>query len=287
MGARQIGDIKELTEIVKPSIAVITGITSQHLETFRKIDNVIKTKYELIEHLEEGGKAFFSHDNDYTMEMFKKCPHEKHIAGIKNTLSNEVYADNIKYTDKGTSFTLHINGEKQSCITSLLGSHNVSNICLASSVACSLGLTLSEICSAIPKIKPIKHRMELVEGNNGVIIIDDSYNANAEGVKSAIKVLSEFGGKKYVVTPGIVELGIKENEINFMLGVGLSKVCDGVILVGRARALKIREGLLMSGFDDSKIFMVAGLEEAKAKIQEIAKEGDVVLFENDLPDRYL
>ncbi len=285
MGARRVGDIKKLTEIVEPDIAIITGVVSQHLETFNKIENIKKTKYELIENM-KGGKAVFSADNVHTKEMFKKCKKPSVLAGVNLRVKPTVYATDIESNEFGTSFTLHVGENETLCQTKLLGKHNVSNICLAVAVADMLGLSLSEISSAISRIEPIKHRLELIK-SNGLTILDDSYNANPEGIKCALDVLKSFSGKKFVVTPGIVELGFLENEKNFEFGKLLSKVCDGVILVGRARALKIREGLLSSRYSQDKIYMVSSLEDAKAKIAEIAGEGDVVLFENDLPDKYL
>ena len=285
MGARRVGDIKKLTEIVLPDIAVITGVVEQHLETFNKIENIKKTKYEIIENM-QGGKAVFSCDNQATREMFKKCKKPCVLAGLNTKTNPHVYATDIVASEKGTSFTLHVGENSCECTTLLLGKHNVSNICLAVAVADILGLTLAEISSAISRIQPIKHRLELIK-SNGLYILDDSYNANPEGIKCALDVLNTFKGNKYVVTPGIVELGFLENEKNVEFGKLLSKIANGVILVGRARALKIREGLLESGYKTDDIYMVASLDEAKNKISEIAKEGDVVLFANDLQDKYL
>ncbi len=285
MGARRVGDIKKLTEIVNPDFAIITGVVCQHLETFNKIENIKKTKYEIIENM-QNGKAVFSCDNAYTLEMFKTCKIPCVLAGIDLKRKPRVYATGIVTSDMGTSFNLHIGENQVECTTSLLGKHNVSNICLAVAVADMLGLNLGEISSAISRLNPIKHRLELIK-SGGLTILDDSYNANPEGIKCALEVLKEFKGNKYVVTPGIVELGFMENEKNLEFGKLLSKIADGVILVGRARALKIREGLLLEGYPTDKIYMVSDLNEAKAKISEIAKPNDVVLFENDLPDKYL
>ncbi|MBO5926609.1 MAG: UDP-N-acetylmuramoyl-tripeptide--D-alanyl-D-alanine ligase [Clostridia bacterium] len=286
MGARRVGDIKKLTEIVNPNVAVITGVTAQHLETFKKLENVKKTKYELIENM-NGGKAVFSSDNKATYEMFRMCDKSAVLAGLNTKGKPRVYATDVKSTSKGTNFTLHVGGESVEVSTKLLGKHNVSNICLAVAVADILGLTIGEIASAICNINPIKHRLEIIESENGLTILDDSYNSNPEGVKCALDVLSEFSGNKFVVTPGIVELGVVENEENFKFGKLLAKVANGVILVGRARTLKIREGLLSEGYSTDKIYMVSSLEDAKRKLTEIYESGDVVLFENDLPDKYL
>ena len=217
--------------------------------------------------------------------MFKKCKKPSVLAGLNGKSNPHVYASDIIASEEGTSFTLHVGENSCECTTSLLGKHNVSNICLAVAVADILGLTLSEISSAITRLQPIKHRLELIKAN-GLYILDDSYNANPEGIKCALEVLKNFKGNKYVVTPGIVELGFLENEKNVEFGKLLSKIANGVILVGRARALKIREGLLSKGYKTENIYMVASLEEAKKKLAELTKEGDVVLFANDLPDKY-
>ncbi len=286
MGARRVGEIKELTNIVKPNIAVVTGVICQHLETFTALDNIKKTKYEIIENMKDG-TAFFSADNEHTLEMHKKCKLKSKIAGIEVDKKPYVYATDIKTCESGTSFVLHVGKKSTETSTSLLGKHNVSNICLAVAVADSLGMQIDEIAKAIPRIKPIKHRLELIKTEKGVFILDDSYNANPEGVRSALDVLKDFKGKKYVVTPGIVELGFLESQKNYEFGVEISKVADTVILIGRARALRIREGLLASGVDKNNIIMVSTLDEARSELVKELKEGDVVLFENDLPDKYI
>ena len=285
MGARRMGDIKELTNIVNPNIAVVTGVTSQHLETFISLNNVKKTKYELIENM-KGGKAFFNSDNVHTLEMYEKCTLPKFKAGLDIKNSPNVYATDVEVSEDGTKFTLHYGNESVKCSTVLYGEHNVTNICLAAIVAIEMGLTMGEIAQGISAIKPIKHRLELMRSENGVKILDDGYNANPDGVNRALDVLKTFSGRKYVVTPGIVELGIYENEHNYRFGCNLASVADGVILVGRGSALRIREGLLSSEYPTENIIMVKDLEGAKTEIAKMVKEGDTVLFINDLPDKY-
>ena len=160
------------------------------------------------------------------------------------------------------------------------------NIILASAVAVKLGLTLQEIASAVSRLEQIPHRLELIKNDSGVFIIDDGYNSNPEGAKQAINLLKNFKGKKYVVTPGMVELGHAESGFNYKLGEMLSSVCDGVILVGRSGSLQIREGLLSKDYPLSSVYMVKDLNEAKQTLKNLLSSGDVVLFENDLPDLF-
>ena len=285
MGARRVGEIKELTEIVKPDIAVLTGITNQHLETFKLFENIKKTKYEIIDNMRDG-RAVFNADNPFTCEMYNDCTFDKRLAGTNLKVKPYVYATDVKIDNEGTTFTLFVGKKSQKVSTCLLGSHNVSNICMAVAVADYLGISFGEICAGISRLKPASHRLQLIKGENGVTILDDTYNANSQGVKYALETLKCFSGKKVVVTPGLVEVGLQENAENFSFGLQISKVADYVILIGRARSLRIREGLIYGEFNTDNIYMAKDLEDAKKHLNEILNSGDVVLFENDLPDKY-
>ena len=286
MGARVVGDIKELSNLVEHDIAVITGVNNQHLESFVTMDNIVKTKSEIIGGNFKG-KAFISADSKYSLQIYEKAGCEKYLAGLKKYKNSSVYAESVSIDETGTSFTL-VHGEEKVLIkTKLLGEHNVSNIALCASVALSLGFTLSEIALAVEKLSYVSHRLELIKGDNGVNVLDDGYNSNPDGIRHAIKVLSKFSGKKFVVTPGIVELGASGYRFNFEAGQLMASVCDGVILVGRSGSLHVREGLLSKEYSTDKIYMVKSLSEAKEKLKEIVSEGDTVLFANDLPDIHL
>ena len=284
MGARNKGDIKELADIVKPTIAVITGINNQHLESFKSIENIVATKYELIESLKTGGTAFFSSDNAYSLEMYNKCPCEKYTAGLS---SGSVYATEVKTERTGTSFTLNIEGEKPvRCSTVLLGTNSISNVCLAAAVAHKIGLNAKEIAEGINRIKTIGHRLELLPNNKGIVIIDDSYNSNPDGIVAALEVLSMFSGRKIVVTPGLIELGKIENKENYKFGKLLAGAADIVIIVGRHNAEMLIAGLTDGGMSKENIKFSRNLKRGKDELDALIKEGDVVLFENDLPDNY-
>lgn len=284
LGARRVGDINKLTNLIEPDIAVITGVTSQHLETFLTINNIKKAKYELIENM-KGGFAVFSNDNEYSVEMYNDCPFDKYLAGI-NSKNASVYATDIEYTFENTTFTLNYKDQSVKITTSLVGESAVTNICLASAVSLNLGLTLPQIAVGINKIESVKHRLEIIKNQVGAYIIDDSYNSNPEGVKKAVALLNIAKGKKYVVTPGMIELGVFEHNANFDFGVQLAKVCDKVLLIKRGGTLNIRQGLLSQGFDKNNIIMIESLEEGKKFLAENLTCDDAVLFENDLPDIY-
>ena len=285
MGARRLGDVKEICNMVNHDIAVISGITYQHLESFGTLENVIKAKSEILGGNFKGD-AFLSADNKYTVEMYKSASAPKYLAGLSKNKNSYLFGEDVKVSENGTEFTLVFGEEKVVIKTVLLGQTAVQNIILASAVAVKLGLSLQEIASAVSRLEQIPHRLELIKNDSGVFIIDDGYNSNPEGAKQAINLLKNFKGKKYVVTPGMVELGHAESGFNYKLGEMLSSVCDGVVLVGRSGSLQIREGLLSKDYPLSSVYMVKDLNEAKQTLISLVSSGDVVLFENDLPDLF-
>ena len=290
MGAKKVGDIKKLCETVKPDYGVITGVNNQHLETFLSIDNIKKTKFELAEGVSDKGIVVFSSDNAISVELYRKCAKSKLIAGINDGGGNKpfVTAKDISMTNAGSEFLLIAEGVGQvKCNTILLGAHNISNILMSAALALKLGLTLENIAAGVSKIKQLPHRLELVKGKNNVTVIDDSYNSNVNGIRAALDTLKLFEGRKIIVTPGLVELGNKEQDYeNFEAGRLLAKACDLVILIGQTNTDKIKDGLAAEKYGSDKILMFNTLREASGKFSGIFKEGDVVLFENDLPDDY-
>ena len=186
MGARHVGDIKELCDIVQPSYGIINGIIEHHLETFRTLENVKKTKAELIEGV-GGGTIILTCDNETTLSLASDNSEKDVIlAGTNVSADPSVYATDIKITKTGSSFTLNLFGESFEVSTTLLGSHNISNICLAAALCSRLGLSGEEIAAGISRTRPIEHRLEVTQGENGVTVIDDSYNANSSGTIAAL-----------------------------------------------------------------------------------------------------
>lgn len=286
MGARSKGDIAALTKMVNPTYGVLTGVNNQHLESFGSIENTIDTKYELFENLNTDGVGFFSSDNENSKLLFDRFDGEKYLSGLKGE-DNLVTASDVKTDVHGMTFTLNIKGERGvKCSTVLLGTHSVKNICLAAAVAYKIGLTPKEIGLGINRIQSIGHRLELMPNNKNIVIIDDSYNSNEDGVLAAMEVLDTFKGRKIVLTPGLIELGKRENVANLEFGKLLAKHADIVIVVGKHNAEMLINGLIDGGMDRENIKFAKNLNKGNAILNEIMAEGDVVLFENDLPDNY-
>ena len=284
MGAREVGDISDLAKLVNPDVAVLTGVNSQHLETFKSLENIKNTKYELFENLKEGGKAFFDVNCDVSKELSQKFNGEKYLIGEG---SNFVCAQNIKTVKEGVVFDLVIEGEQpEKCFTTLIGKHSIRNILLAVGVAYKLGLSVREIAFGISRIHSIKHRLEVLPNNKGVTLIDDSYNSNTDGVKCALDAMLEFDGRKIIVTPGLVELGANQNDVNYALGKLIYEKCEIMIISAKHNAVPLINGFVDAGGSKENILFAPSHTQAQKLLDSILKEGDVVLFENDLPDIY-
>ncbi|MFH0774384.1 MAG: UDP-N-acetylmuramoyl-tripeptide--D-alanyl-D-alanine ligase [bacterium] len=269
MGAYKRGDIKELCDFVKPEIGILTGIGIQHLERFGSVENIKKAKFELIESLPSDGIAILNSNCEYCQAFQGKVKTIRYGGEEKEI---RVGVEGLSFSVNGITFQ-----------TSLLGSHNIQNILSAIACARELKMTLEEIKEAVFSLPQIPHRLQLIKTPTS-IIIDDAYNANPVGAKEALAVLSQFSGRKILITPGMIELGEREVEENRLFGENAAKTCDNVILVGEKRTKAISDGLLSAGFPRDNLFVVKNLDEARDKLSQI--RGDAILFENDLPDNY-
>ncbi len=285
MGARHKGDIKELCELVHPKYGMLTSVGPQHLETFGSIDNIASTKYELIDALPPDGEAFFSSDGGYVDRLFALCDKPKYRTCVDGDRQCYMRASDVEMNQRGSQFTLTCEtGETIRCRTKLLGSHNIKNITLAAGIAHRLGVSMEQIAMGVTKIQPVEHRLQLIRG--ALTVIDDAFNSNPSGCKEALQVLSGFSGRRVIVTPGMVEQGEKESDLNYAFGTQMQGCVDTVILVGPKHAQPIFQGLKDSGFPMGSVHVVKNLDEATALLGSVAGAGDTVLFENDLPDNY-
>ncbi len=286
MGARYEGNIDELCEIARPDVAVITNIGIAHLETFGSVDAIARTKGSLLKHLKKEGAAVLNADDERVMKLHKYDADTIITAGLQN---GDLQAKNITYDSSGCSFRVmdHKSGDSVEVKTTLLGAHNVQNLVQAMAVGKVLGLRLKTMAVALSRMEPVEHRMEL-KNQNGMVVIDDAFNSNPVGARNAIETLSKFeGGRKILITPGMIELGDREDEENRELGRFIGrKDLDKIYLVGDKQTAALREGLEESGYDKNRLVVVDSLFEANRKVREEGKQGDIVLYENDLPDAY-
>lgn len=285
MGARYEGNIDELCDIAEPDISVITNVGIAHLETFGSQDAIARTKSTLVKRTRPNGTAVLNADDQRVNAMGDLCDD---LTIIRTGLENgEIRASDIQYNQEGMQFTAAVGGRSETFNMSLLGAHNIQNMLLAIGVAHSLDIRLTTMAMAAARMEPVEHRLELKQQGN-LTVIDDAFNSNPVGAKNAVEILAQFnGGRRIIITPGMIELGNIQEEKNLTFGqqIGEAKL-DLVILVGENQTAPIREGIQSTGFDTENVKTVQSLSEANHLLQEFSQPGDIVLYENDLPDSF-
>lgn len=287
MGAKQIGDIKEICDLVHPQIGIITAVGEQHLESFKTIENVQRTKFELADALPSDGFAVLNDDFEYVAN--RKVGNVKAYRYAVQHIENADYvATDIEYDENGTRFTIKGEGKELRLQTKLVGECNISNLMGAVIVAMKLGIADAKIRYAVSQIEQVEHRLNMKRTAGGVTIIDDAFNSNPDGSRMALDVLSRMKkGKRIVVTPGMIELGDKQEFYNEKFGEHIAETCDVAIIVGHYNRDAIVAGVRKSGnFGEEGLKIVDSFADAQTVLRTLMKPGDTVLYENDLPDTF-
>jgi UDP-N-acetylmuramoyl-tripeptide--D-alanyl-D-alanine ligase len=286
MGAKQKGDIKEICDLVHPSISIVTAVGPQHLETFKSIDNVRDTKFEIVDCLPADGVAVIN--NDFEQIANRPVNNVKSIRyGVSNQTGCSYTAKNIKYSAHGTTFTVCNGNNEIELTTALVGECNISNLIAAVAVAIELGVPVDKIKYAVSKIEQVEHRLNLKRLPGGLTIIDDAFNSNPSGSRMALDVLSMMTeGKRFVITPGMIELGASQFELNEAFGRHMAHCADQAFIVGEYNQKAIIQGLEEEGMSSENIMTFGSFIEAYNHVLSIYTSGDTVLIENDLPDTF-
>ena len=256
MGAREKGDIYEITKFLNPHYAIVGVIGPAHIEYFKTLENIRNTKMEIIKS-DNLKKAWIhiSANVKSTNPKIKLFGHDikdikANLDGVCFSLDNEYYCAN------------------------LLGSFNAINLAAAIKVAKELGLTQEEIKRGLKRIKPTPHRLQKIEAG-GKIIIDDSFNGNIDGMMEAFKLASTYNGRKVLITPGLVEV---DEKLNIKVAKEANKIFDLVVITGELNYPIFKEYI-----DSNKLIHLKDKTNFEEFLAKNTKEGDLILFANDAP----
>ncbi len=288
MGAKQRGDIKEICDLVHPSIGIVTSVGEAHLETFKSVENIQITKFELVDSLPKNGFGVVNLDSANIKNFDYKSPCPIVSYSIEEPEAN-VRAAQVGYNASGVSFTMMVNGSEVAFSSPLLGGGNVLNLMAGIVVAAELGVGANLLQRALKQLQPVEHRLSMSRAG-GLTILDDAYNSNPVGAKMALDVLRDFtrseGAQRVVITPGFVEMGASQDEANYTLGCQIAASADYVVVVNRHNREAIVRGLVDSKFSKSNYFVAESLQQAREHLSSRLKAGDILLYENDLPDSF-
>ncbi|MCZ6704957.1 MAG: UDP-N-acetylmuramoyl-tripeptide--D-alanyl-D-alanine ligase, partial [Bacteroidetes bacterium] len=287
MGIRNPGDIEELCLIATPKIALVTSVGIAHLESMGSTEAIAHEKGSLLRFTRSDGHAVLNADDEQVRAMAVQFPGETWLVSCENHPDAHIRASEIHYGPEGSAFQASDeSGASIQMHTRLVGRHNVTNILMAIAVGRIYGLRLRQIAQAVSRLTPVPHRLA-VRREGAITVIDDAFNSNPVGARNAVEILGQLEARKrFIVTPGMIELGERQDEENRLLGRHIAKNVDVAILVGERRTYAIAEGLREADFPDQNIQVVQSLFEAKDFLNGALESGDAVLFENDLPDQF-
>ena len=287
MGAKNRGDIKEICDLVHPTVGIITAVGPQHLESFKTIENVQAAKFELADALPSDGTAIVN--DDFEKIADRPVTNARCLRYGVRASGADYRATDVSYTSEGTTFTVTgPEGYSLPLRTRLMGECNVSDLLAAVVAARTLGVPDNKIAAAVAAIEPVEHRLSIKRTPGGITILDDAFNSNPVGSRMALEVLGSMtGGKRIVITPGMIELGSEQYELNFQFGETISRNVDVAIVVGKYNREAIVEGIRATGkLNEESLHTVDSFADAQAILSRIATKGDTVLYENDLPDTF-
>lgn len=290
MGAKQKGDIAEICDIVHPEAGIITSVGPQHLETFGSIEKVCETKFELADSLPREGTVILNNDCPLIAgREIDNCNTIRYSCSATNDAACSYVARDIRFSPRGTDFTLDCaDGTSLELSTMLLGKHNIENLVAAIAAARLMGVPDSKIRYAVAHIEPVEHRLSKSRLGDGVLLIDDAFNSNPSGALMAVEVLASFKDcKRFILTPGMIELGDEQDQRNEIFGRQIAEhAIDCAVVIGHYNRDSIVRGLKAGGLDEGSIKCFDTFNEAFKWVMTQAKNGDVVLLENDLPDTF-
>ena len=286
MGACKKGEIKELCDLVHPKYGILTRVGLAHLETFGSEEAIQHTKFELIESLPEDGIGILNGDDEKQLSYNIKNNCKIKWIGIDNK-KVDCYAKGLELSYKGTKFKVKFKGDDKEYPfeTKLLGRNNIYNILAGITLGRELKISIKDLQKAVKRVVPIEHRLSMTKYYD-INIIDDAYNSNPMGCKMALEVLKMMPGKHIIVTPGMIEVGAKEDEVNKEFGRQIADNTDEVILIGEEKTKPIYEGLMENKFPKNKIHILNDVMDAFPLMMKLREKDTYVLLENDLPDSF-
>lgn len=293
MGEYVKGDVDKICKITPPDISIITGINEAHLERYGTMQNAIDTKFEIVENTKPEGLVLLNADDELTVSNYERFESDKTIQWFssKNNKLSRYKVENVDLDMKNLGLNFEVRDlEFDSMLifkTKFLAEYAIGNVIASLIIGRELGMNDNQIKIGANKIKPVEHRLEPSMLSDDILLIDDTYNGNSDGIKEGISLLKKFKNRRKVyITPGLVETGELSEDIHLEIGKQLSSVADIVVLIRNSVTEFIEKGLLESGFNKENIIWFENGKETYSSLRTFVKGGDVVMMQNDWSDNY-
>ena len=274
MGMNHKGEIKYLTDMVNPYIAVISNIGLSHIENFENQEGIFKAKMEITSNFNKNNILIVNGDDPYLKKVKPKNP-EYRVYTYGFSKSNDIYCTNYVIGKDYIDFTCIINYNEEYFRIPTIAKHNIYNAMAAILVAINLNIGLPKIKEGLREFTLTKGRQTIIE-KKYLTIIDDSYNASLDSVKSAVDVLNNFKTRRVAILGDILETGSYNEEIHKNIGAYLPKKIDFLIAVGPSSKYIIDEAI-KQGFNKDNIVHFDTYENLLTNITKLLQKNDTVL----------
>lgn len=284
MGAYKRGEIKTVCNVVRPRIGILTGINAQHISLFGSQENIVKAKFELIQSLPSNGIAIMNGDNEFCRELFKKVhTKKKYLFSQKEEL--DIYASKIYEDIDGICFDVHYGRGKMPVKIPIVGKYNVSNILAGIMAGLSFGMSFGDAMRGLLNIQPIEKTMNPhVIKEKKVVLIDDSYNANPDGVLAGLTYIEDVvkrrDKKTAFVFSTMIELGKVSREMHEKVAQKAFQVSDYVLIFKSEYADIFREEAEKQNIDSEKFLITDDMKESLVFLNNKVSTDSVILFES-------
>lgn len=278
MGSRGIGHIALLAGVVRPRVGVVTNVGHAHMEMFGTKETVARAKAELVEHLPEDGVAVLNADDPVVRGFAART--RARVLRYGMALDAEVRGEALTLDEVGRpSFTLHTPRGSERVELPVFGEHMASNALAAAAAGVALGLSAAECASGLKDARLSSWRMELLESDEGLRVVNDAYNANPTSMAAALKAARWMAreGRCVAVLGEMAELGELADEEHERVGELVARLgIEELVVVGEA-ARRIAVGATREGVEPDRVHAVADRDEALTALRGMLRPGDVVL----------
>ena len=278
MGMNHFNEIDYLTNIAKPTIAVITNVGTSHIGNLGSRENILKAKLEILNGLKENGYIIINNDNDLLNKWNKEdTKFNKITYGIQE--ESDIMASEISIMETNSIYNTNIEDKKYEIKVPISGRHFIYNSLSSIAVGKALNIDMNLIIKGIKEFELTKKRMDLEKIKDNITVINDSYNASYDSMKAALEYLNEItGNKKIAVLGDMLELGEYSEDLHRLVGKEVAKnKIDNLVTIGNL-AKYIAEEAISNKMDKNSIYICENNKEAYDIIKKILNKNDVVLL---------
>lgn len=270
MGMNHLNEMSRLSMIAHPDVACITNVGTAHIGELGSRENILKAKLEITDGMKDQTTLIINDDNDmlHTVDLPRL-----NVVRVGKNKTASIQASDIELFEDKSTFIVHYHGQSEEIIVPVQGEHNVSNALIAIAVGLELDISLEDIKKGIQEFELTKNRMDIVEKNHKTII-DGTYNASVDSMKSSIDVLANYKKRKVAILADMLELGSYSQQLHEEVGNYIAaKKIDVLICIGKEAkymSQKAKENM-------ENVYYFATNQEAIKQLEDLLKDGDVIL----------